>query len=541
MIDRTKPRRCLDIWPGEGNPRNSEGSFATLRDGRLLFVYSRFNGRSDDDNTSAELMARYSSDGGETWTQEDRLIVKNDSKMNVMSVSLLRLQNGRLALFYVRKNSNYDCLPVIRFSDDEGETWSDARCCVDEPVGYYVLNNDRAIQLVQGPHRGRIILPLARHSLLSDQLDALTLEDAAQAWGSPESHIDGYGQITCALSDDNGLTWRLSKSLFKIFDENGLRVTSQEPGVVELRDSRILLFARSGRGQYFCYSDDGGDTWTQPVLSPLHSRVSPASIKRLPTGDLLAVWVNHDAVPGGHWDFRRTPLATGVSRDEGKTWEHVKLLEGNTDHGHYCYIGIHVMEHDVMLSYCGIKGLQHTRLAKLPIDYLYADGPETLAEITPGGFDELPLGPLTTASALLGQWTTRAGDVDVVATRFGRALHLAGGQPVVLEVQLPRRTAMKDLPMLTRTRLRYCVSEECPGDDSQYDVSIEARQSDGQWQRVFTDIKGEDHWYLCRWTIDWDNPDVVTDCLRISARTAYGVLLADAAQTVKFHAFFPPD
>ena len=33
----------LDLAPGENNPRNSEGAFITLKDGRIMLVYSRFS------------------------------------------------------------------------------------------------------------------------------------------------------------------------------------------------------------------------------------------------------------------------------------------------------------------------------------------------------------------------------------------------------------------------------------------------------------------------------------------------------------------
>ena len=38
----------LDLDPGNDNPRNSEGAFARLSDGRLIFAYSRFCGGSTD-------------------------------------------------------------------------------------------------------------------------------------------------------------------------------------------------------------------------------------------------------------------------------------------------------------------------------------------------------------------------------------------------------------------------------------------------------------------------------------------------------------
>ena len=36
----------FDLPHGVGNPRNSEGSFVRLQDGRILFVYSRYNGKT---------------------------------------------------------------------------------------------------------------------------------------------------------------------------------------------------------------------------------------------------------------------------------------------------------------------------------------------------------------------------------------------------------------------------------------------------------------------------------------------------------------
>ena len=157
MVD--PPRVTLDLSPGENNPRNSEGDFVTLKDGTIMFIYSKYVGESSSDHAPASLVARFSKDGGETWTSEDQVIVKNEGGMNVMSVSLLRLQNGNIALFYLRKNSTEDCIPMMRISDDEAKTWSDPIVCIRDKPGYYVLNNDRVIQLQDG----RLLMAVARH------------------------------------------------------------------------------------------------------------------------------------------------------------------------------------------------------------------------------------------------------------------------------------------------------------------------------------------------------------------------------------------
>lgn len=57
--------------PGPGNPRNSEGDFVELTDGRIMFAYTRFTGGGRDQDT-ADIGARFSSDDGATWTAAGR-------------------------------------------------------------------------------------------------------------------------------------------------------------------------------------------------------------------------------------------------------------------------------------------------------------------------------------------------------------------------------------------------------------------------------------------------------------------------------------
>ncbi|MBT5061474.1 MAG: exo-alpha-sialidase, partial [Verrucomicrobia bacterium] len=85
--------KAMLLKPGPGNPRNSEGDFIQLRDGRLLFVYSHFTDGTSD-HASAFLASRISSDGGQTWSDKDAIILSNEGGFNIMSVSLLRLVNG---------------------------------------------------------------------------------------------------------------------------------------------------------------------------------------------------------------------------------------------------------------------------------------------------------------------------------------------------------------------------------------------------------------------------------------------------------------
>ena len=339
----------LVIEPSKENPRNSEGDIIELKDGRLCLIYTRFTGGSGD-HAAADLVRRTSDDGGGNWS-DDSIVVRRPGGLNVMSVSLLRLRSGDIALFYLRKTSQEDCRPLMRISKDETETWSRPTVCITDKVGYYVLNNDRAVQLSDG----RLILPVARHQ-------------------GPGQARDTAGVIMCYLSDDNGKTWRRSKDSFKGYGPNGQRITVQEPGVVELKSGRLMMFMRTNAGsQYICYSEDGGETWSKAQPSNLASPLSPASIERIAwTGDLLCVWNDHSGIhryPAG----RRTPLCLAVSRDEGKTWSRSRIIEDNSD-GWYCYTAVTFVQNRALLAYCAgdrkIGGLNRLKILAIYRDWL---------------------------------------------------------------------------------------------------------------------------------------------------------------------------
>ena len=332
--------------PGPGNPRNSEGDFVQLKDGRILFVYSHFTGGGSD-HAAGHLTARFSRDGGKTWTNNDTVVVEREGDFNVMSVSLLRLQTGEIALFYLRKNSLIDCRPLMRISRDEAQTWSDPIVCISE-VGYNVLNNDRAVQLKSG----RLVLPVALHNT------------------PRQNKFDARGVISCYLSDDNGQTWRQSQTR-----QQGDQLTLQEPGVVELKDKRLMMFCRTPHGsQYVSYSEDQGDTWTAFRSSNIKSPQSPATIERIPqTGDLLMVWNNHDRVDAKNRG-KRTPFHVAVSRDEGQSWEKIKTLEEDPN-GWYCYTALAFVGDHVLLGHCAGDrrqgGLNTTQITRFSLDWLY--------------------------------------------------------------------------------------------------------------------------------------------------------------------------
>ena len=332
----------LRLEPSEKNPRNSEGDFIQLKDGSILFVYTHFTGGSGD-NASAYLAARISNDRGKTWATEDLNILANEADMNIMSVSLLRLDNDEIALFYLRKNSETDCIPFMRTSTDEAKTWSEAKRCIDGE-GYHVVNNDRLLQLPDG----RLIFPTSQHH--------------------PETF--GYGRVMCYYSDDYGDSWTKSQEVANPED-----ITLQEPGIIELKDGKIMLFCRTESGvQYFSFSDDKGLTWSTIEPGNIRSPLSPASIERIPSsGDLLLLWNNNYEL--GRDGGKRTPFTMAISKDEGKSWEKIKTIESDPA-GWYCYTAIEFVDDHVLLGHCAgdtrtNNGLSTTQITRLSLDWIY--------------------------------------------------------------------------------------------------------------------------------------------------------------------------
>src|SRR5688572_1412951 len=120
------PTVHLALTPTEGNPRNSEGDFVTLRDGRILFVYTHFTGGGAD-HAAAHLAARVSGDGGKTWSDKDAVVPAARGAQNTMSVSLLRLRSGKVALFYLVKHGLDDCRLFMQVSAEEARRGASRR------------------------------------------------------------------------------------------------------------------------------------------------------------------------------------------------------------------------------------------------------------------------------------------------------------------------------------------------------------------------------------------------------------------------------
>ncbi|MCX6624300.1 MAG: sialidase family protein [Acidobacteria bacterium] len=289
----------------ESNLRNSEGDVLEFRDGRLMLAWCDFFSPQGSDWAPSRISAMISKDRGRTWGGKFTL-QENIGRMNVMEPDLLRLKSGKVLFLFCRKNSEADCRPMVRQSSDDGKTFTEPKPMPIEPAPSYTgFNHDRAIQL----RDGRVLMPL---------------------FYTTDYRVDPHIRSRVYYSDDEGASWKPGRTILDVPDHPA---GAQEPGVVELKDGRILLWMRTGKGKiYRAYSTDRGETFSEPEPTELDSPLSPQSIKRIPsTGDLLLVW--------NYSTKGRFPLTTAISRDEGRTWGNFHNLDQDPAHS-YAYTSI---------------------------------------------------------------------------------------------------------------------------------------------------------------------------------------------------------
>ncbi len=340
--------------PDEKYSRHSEGAFLRMKDGGIYFAYSRFTG-SFNDAAPSDIAAMVSYDEGETWTEPETVIPASlHGVKNVMSVSLMRMLNGDMGLFYIVKATRSVNRIILARSCDEGKSfYKYTVCTLPDREGYYVLNNDRAERLAGG----RIILPLAFHRGGHDE--------------EGSAFFDGCAYDCFFYSDDDGETWKESSGrVFPTFNRTNTGL--QEPGIIELKSGVLWGYARTDQMyQYEFFSMDGGDTWTAAQPSRFTSPASPMKIRRHPeTGDLYAVWnpiPNYNGRYTSKAGWGRTPMVWAVSKDDGKTWSREQTVEGGEEHG-YCYPAVFFTDDQAMLvGYCAGGPEDGICLARLTI------------------------------------------------------------------------------------------------------------------------------------------------------------------------------
>jgi len=353
------------LRPHAGNPRNSEGDFIRLRDGRIMFAYSYYHGDDWEDNAACEIRCIYSDDGGDSFNAgtpdgEARLLIsaKDYGEKNVMSVSLRRMDNGDVGLFYVLKHeADGSDEYLLSRSSDEGEHFgAPIPVLPGDWKGYYVVNNNRVERLSSG----RLIVPAAFHN------NSITADG--------REVFNGRGDAYFFASDDDGFHWFKMPSQLSFPTLSYSRTGMQEPGLLELANGGLYAYARTDLGyQYEALSPDGGDHWFGPQPSAFTSAPSPMKLAKNPySGKYYAVWnptpnyVGRKMHPAA---WGRTPLVLAESRDGYRyDFGSVTIIEDDETRG-YCYPAVFFCDEKTMLlAYCsGGGGEEDACLQRLTI------------------------------------------------------------------------------------------------------------------------------------------------------------------------------
>ena len=321
------------------NARNGEGAFIRLKNGDIMYAYSRYTTGNSHDHGKAVIAAVFSGDEGETWGGHRDLFLNDD--VNNMCVSLLRMDNGDIGIFYgckyLKESTTVVMMNIyLRRSSDEGKTWSEPKKCINEE-GYFVYENDRVRRL----ESGRILLPLNLHASYEN------------------GRIDNKGVFRLYYSDDDGYTWNTT-GIGVNHPFEGSAGGLQETGLYQYADGKVWAYSRTWSGnQYSCYSDDEGMNWTTPVVSEFFtSPPAPMNVKRISDKYTVSIFnptPNYTGREAHPRTWGRTPLACAVSTDDAKTFKKIFAIEDDPENG-YCYASVLAGEEYILVAYYHSNG-----------------------------------------------------------------------------------------------------------------------------------------------------------------------------------------
>ncbi len=273
---------------------------ALLSDGRLVASYVAKKSRA------YEATARFSTDGGRTWTTPRSLrhlygplgvwtggqILQTrdgDSHIFLLNDANTISQGGRLRkdIWQVRSKDGYFGAPK--------RIW-----------GGHSASLHSVIQLKSG----RILLPFSYVT--------------QRNWANRGAGTDAFtflGRLssTVLYSDDEGNTWQQSSAELKAPapDWHGL-LGAIEPVVLELSDGRVWMLLRTQMGRLYQSFSEDGITWSAARATRLLSSDSPVGMVRLDKKRIVLFWNSCLRFPQA-WGGRHV-LHAAISEDEGGSW-----------------------------------------------------------------------------------------------------------------------------------------------------------------------------------------------------------------------------
>lgn len=362
-------RLIFTIPPTEGQLRNSEGDMIRLKDGSILMVYGRYHGDSAADLAPCDLVTIVSKDEGETWSEPRPLLNAADfGVVNLISVSLTRLQDGGIGIFFncPFPGKGWKRHKYFGRSYDEGETFGGFVECSSELYDCRSgINNSRMVRLSSG----RLIYPHSIHA------GCEKTQEEGKRTVSPTSHTCG----NFIYSDDDGYTWRTSEDMIYMpFTQTIPGI--QEGEIIEIKPNVLKCFFRTDKCyQYQSISLDGGDHWSLPHPSCFTSPTSPISIRKNPySGKTYAFWnpiPKYNDRKGIPAQFGRSPLVVAETDDTVSRILKLEYVHSDLTKA-YCYIApMFLNEKEAIIAYgngdsnLGEKSLQRLAVSKVDLDF----------------------------------------------------------------------------------------------------------------------------------------------------------------------------
>lgn len=244
-------------------------TLAKTDDGSLIAFYNTGN----DGAADVGIMTTRSDDDGATWTTPSEFIAPSDPAARISAGSATTLSTGEILLPYNLQTIHQHYLDRetsihIARSSDGGTTWAghDAPVTIT-PDWYGAFQFGEIVELADGT----LLMPIWGSAAPPASTDYANL--------NPEPLLNGVLRST-----DAGLTWG-EFSAFDPFLDAPLRPVGSswmpaglnETTIVELRDGRLMAVMRYDsrivdRTGYVTYSDDGGRSWSEPLVTGLDAR-----------------------------------------------------------------------------------------------------------------------------------------------------------------------------------------------------------------------------------------------------------------------------
>ena len=301
-------------------PRNMGADIIGLDDGAMLLVFSQWIGAAHD-NDSSRVCGLLSNDGGASWSSQFEIAGPTDDYDQVRMPGLIRLNDGTIGMTLRFRTSVLDTWVGFMRCDPSslavrGRNWTDPVRISPPPPGRHIHLNNRTIRLASG----RLLVSLA----------------TSWPWNVENTRAND-SRSWCLLSDDDGATWRPSKSNLA-----GPKRGLMEPYVIEVEPGQLRMFMRTQVNcQYESFSFDDGETWSEAKPGILVSPESPSALRHFPdSDDILVVW-NHGEIKTHGKD--RNPLNLAISSDGCESWHDEVTLE-NASGKAFSYPGVHVLK-----------------------------------------------------------------------------------------------------------------------------------------------------------------------------------------------------